>query len=354
MSTRYDAAMPSKSYDRADYDGLMKSNIPAALSGNPGLRFDSAEDASVFFARELDYIKSQSYDVIYPEFTALALFPVSHEVNPGAETVTYYSYDKTGMAKIINNYATDLPRADVKGKPTTVPVKSLGTSFGYSVQEMRASRLAGKSLDVRKAESARYQNDYLANKIAWAGDEETGLVGVLSVGNDVPLYTIPANGKDAEGNASAKWKDKTWEQILADANGMQAYTSRITKNVERPDTLVLPADVYVDISTRKIEGTDTTIKDFLLKTAPYLKDIVPASELQADSPETNPYARGENPQSVAFMFKKDERKLSIEIPMDFYQYPLQPNNLEVVVPCESRNAGAVIYYPLSALIAVGL
>lgn len=354
MSTRYDAAMPSESFDRADYEGLMKSNIPAALAGSPGLRFDGAEDASVFFARELDFIKSQSYDVIYPEFTALGLFPVSHDVNPGAETATYYSYDKTGMAKIIQNYATDLPRADVKGKPTTVPVKSLGTSFGYSVQEMRASRFAGKSLDVRKAESARYQNDYLANKIAWAGDEETGLIGVLSVGNDVPLFTIPANGKDAEGKASTKWEHKTWEQVLADVNAMQSYIAKITKNVERPDTLALPADAFMTISNQKIEGTDTTLRKYILENAPYLKDIVPASELQSDCPDTNPYARGENPQSVAFMFKKDQKKFTCEIPMDFFQYPLQPSNLEIVVPCESRIVGAMIYYPLSMLIAVGV
>jgi len=354
MSTRYDAAMPSSSFDRADYDGLMKSNIPAALAGANGMRFDSAEDASVFFARELDYVKSQSYDVIYPEFTATELFPVSHDVNPGAETATYYSYDKTGLAKIIANYATDLPRADVKGKPITVPVKSIGTSFGYSVQEMRASRLAGKSLDVRKAESARYQNDFLANKIAWAGDEETGLVGVLSVGNDVPLYVIPANGVDEDGQPSTQWRHKTWDKILADVNGMQSYTAKITKNVERPDTLALPADVFMWISNCKIEGTDTTVRKFILDNAPYLKNIVPASELQADSPETNPYARGDSPQSAAFMFKNDPRKFTFEIPMDFYQYPLQPENLEIVVPCESRIVGVMIYYPLSMSIAVGV
>ena len=46
------------------------------------MNFDDASDASVFFARELDYVKSQSYDVEYPEFTALKLFPVSSEINP--------------------------------------------------------------------------------------------------------------------------------------------------------------------------------------------------------------------------------------------------------------------------------
>lgn len=163
----------SMRYDQNDYDALLHSKIPAALVETPQMNFDDASDASVFFARELDYVKSQSYDVEYPEFTALKLFPVSSEINPGAETVTYYSYDKTGMAKIISNYATDLPRADVKGKPTTAIIKSLGDSYGYSIQEMRASAMAGKSLDARKAESARYQIDYLNNKIAWNGDAET-------------------------------------------------------------------------------------------------------------------------------------------------------------------------------------
>ncbi len=348
--SKYNPSLPSSSYDAADFNALMGSSIPAALTGVQGMRFDSAEDASVFFARELDYIKAQSYDVEYPEFTALSLFPISSEVNPGAETVTYYSYDKTGLAKIISNYATDLPRADAKGKPTTAIIKSLGDSYGYSVQEMRASRMAGKSLDVRKAEAARYQIDYLNNKIAWAGDSETGLIGVLSSGNDIPLYTIPANGA----NNSTKWKDKTPAQILADINGMQAQVARTTKNVERPDTLVLPSDVFIDISTRQIDNTGYTVKRFVLENAPYLKDIVAASELQSDASDTNPYATGDTPQAAALLFKKDARKLTIENPLPFFQYTMQPQGLEMVVPCEARTAGAIIYYPLSLLIALGI
>ena len=137
-------AQKSMRYDQNDYEALLASNIPASLVGTPKMNFDDAEEASIFFARELDYVKSQSYDVEYPEFTALKCFPMSSEVDPGADTITYYSYDKVGLAKIISNYATDLPRADVKGKPTTAIIKSIGDSYGYSIQEMRASRMAGK------------------------------------------------------------------------------------------------------------------------------------------------------------------------------------------------------------------
>ena len=337
-------------FDSTELQTLINSAIPAAIMASEGTRFDSAEDASVFFARELDHIKAQSYDVEYPEFTALSLFPVSNEADPGAETITYYTYDKSGLAKVIDNYSTDLPRADVNGKPSLAMVKSLGDSYGYSAQEMRASRLAGKSLDVRKAESARYQIDNLNNKIAWAGDEESGLMGVLSDGQNIPLYAITA-GADS---GKTTWLEKTADEILLDINGMQKQVAKVTKNVERPDTLCVPADVFMDISTRRIPDTSTTVKSFLLEHAPYLKDIVSTAELDADSVETNPYAKAEGGQGVAFLFKNDERKLSLENPMPFYQYPLQVRNLETIIPCEARTAGVIMYYPLSALIAVGV
>nr|DAN89100.1 MAG TPA: major capsid protein [Caudoviricetes sp.] len=340
---RYNPDMPSTGYDNADYSALMASNITPALA-TKALRFDNAQDASVFFARELDYVKAKSYDKVYPEFTALNHFPITHEVPEGAETTTYYGYEKTGMAKIINNYATDLPRADVKGTPTTAYIKSVGNSYGYSVQEMRASRQAGKSLDTRKAESARYASDRTTNTIAFAGDEKNGLMGMLTKTNQIPLYTLSQTT-----GSKTSWKDKTAAEILADINGMFAYQSKITQDVERADTLALPSDVYIDISTRQIPNTGFTVKKFLLENAPYLKEIISAPELSESNKETNPYGK-----NVALLYTNSEEKFSLEIPMEFYQYPLQARNLEIIVPCEKRVAGIIMYYPLSALIAVGV
>lgn len=343
MKNQYNPEMPSTGYDQADYAALMASNIAPTLAGNKQMRFDSAEDASIFFARELDYIKSKSYDKIYPEFTALNNFPITHEVPEGAETMTYYSYEKTGMAAIISNYATDLPRADVKGSPTTAYVKSIGDSYGYSIQEMRASRMAGKSLDTRKAEAARYAIDRKTNEIAFAGDREHKLMGMLSSDNNIPLYTL------ATVETKTSWKDKSAAEILADINGMFAYQSRITQDVERADTLALPPAVFIDISTRQIPNTGYTVKRFLLENAPYLKNIITAPELSAENKATNPYG-----VDVAMLYTNSADKFSLEIPMAFYQYPLQNRNLEVIVPCEERVAGIVLYYPLSALLAVGV
>lgn len=347
MSKQYNPDMPSSGYDQADLAALKASNITPALAANKQCRFDSAEDASIFFARELDYIKSKSYDKIYPEFTALNNFPITHEVPEGAETTTYYSYEKTGMAAIISNYATDLPRADVKGKPSTAQVKSIGASYGYSVQDMRASRMAGKSLDTRRAEAARYAIDRTTNVIAFVGDKKHNLMGMLSEENNIPLFTLST--VEVDGVLYTDFKHKSAAQILDDVNAMFAYQSKLTKNVERADTLALPASVFIDISTRQIPNTGYTVLRFLKENAPYLKNIISAPELEDDAEETNPYGKG-----VILMYTNSADKFSLEIPMAFYQYPLQNRNLEVIVPCEERVAGIIMYYPLSALIAVGV
>ena len=69
---------------------------------------------------------------------------------------------------------------------------------------------------------------------------------------------------------------------------------------------------------------------------------------------SNPSAAASDGKAVALLFKNDSRKLSIENPLPFMQYPIQTQGLEVVVPCEARTAGAMIYYPMSLLIAVGV
>lgn len=333
-------------YDEADRAALAGFPAVQELARSRDMRFDAAEDAAIFFARELDYVKAETYDLEYPEFTALANFPITHDVPEGAETATYYSYEKTGFAKLIANYATDLPRADVKGVPTTAHIHSVGDSYGYSVQEMRASRMTGKSLDTRKAESARYQSDRLINHIAWAGDPENNLVGILTPDNNIPLYTVAEVGED--GAESASWEDKTADQILDDLNGMVKYQALITKNVEKSDTLFLASSAYIDISTRKLPDSDKTVKTFLMENAPYLKKIVDCPELEADS-ESNPYGT-----RVMVLCKPDKKKFSLENPLEFLQYPVQTKGLEMEVPCEARTGGVFLYYPMSLVIAQGI
>ena len=353
MKKGYDAERPSEAYDIADARALMASNIPAMLSGSPAMRFDSEEDASVFFARELDHIKGKAYDKRYPEFTALQMFPVTHEVPEGAESFTYYGYERTGMAKIITNYATDLPRVDIRGEQKTGYVKGVGDSYGYNVQEMRASRMVGKSLDARRADSARYHIDRLTNTLIWMGDKSHKLLGVLSEDNDIPVYALTAGASTKK----TSWAEKDADEIVDDVKGMLTQMESSTHGVEKPDRLGIPSDVYISLSLRRIEGTNVSVLKYLQDNLPGLK-IVECHELNANSIETNPYAKSGGAaaggQGVGILYKYDADKLAAEIPLPFLQHPAQYKNLEVEIMCESRVAGVVIYYPMSAMIAVGI
>ena len=84
--------------------------------------FDSNE--SMFLQRQLDYIKTQTYDIKYAELKARKLIPVSSEADPGAEKIFYRSYDQSGIAKIIANYADDLPRASLSQAKTGLIIMS--------------------------------------------------------------------------------------------------------------------------------------------------------------------------------------------------------------------------------------
>lgn len=338
-----------KRYDSIDYQNLRGSVVVQEVSrSNTGVRhFDGVEDASAFFARELDYVKTKAYDRQFPELSAVQYMPVTSEVDEGAETATWYGYEPTGMAQIIANYADDLPRADVKGEATTVHIKSIGVAYGYNAQEMRASAYTGKSLDARKATATRRAHDMEVNRIAFVGSDKDKLVGLFSEEAGIPEFAL--SEVEVDGEMHTEFKYKTADQILADLNNMQAYVDELTNSIERPDTLALPSHIYMDLSTRRIPDTETTILSFIKEHSPYIKNFESWNELSEKAKLFNPTGK-----NVAFLYTKDPEKFSLEIPMAFRQYPVQIKNLETVIPCESRCAGLMIYYPLSMLLSKGV
>jgi len=133
-------------YDQADLAG-----VQAFAPTMGGLR----EDEGIYAARELDYVKSRTYDKKLPPMKGLQLVPQSSEVPEWAETYTYKVYDQVGIAKIIANYADDLPRVDVYGQEVTARIKDIGDSYGYNVGALRASMAMRTSLPTRRAAAAR-------------------------------------------------------------------------------------------------------------------------------------------------------------------------------------------------------
>lgn len=301
-------------------------------------------DGAFFFQRQLEHIKARSYDVRYAELKARMLFPVSNEGGPGVTSITYRTYDQAGAAKIINAYADDLPRADVAGKETTIPVRSVGISYGYNLDEIQSSQLTGSSLDQRRANAARRSNEQVVNDVAFFGDATSGLPGLFSNPN------IPTGAVVNPGSGTA-WVNKSPDEILFDINDLFADIFETTKMVEQGNTLLLPAAQWSYImSTPRASNSDTTIAQYVAANSPYLTsidDIIPVNECAAaNNPELS--------ADAMVAYDRNPDKLQLEIPVELEMLPVQQKNLEFVVPGRSRLAGLNIYYPLSLAIATGI
>lgn len=297
--------------------------------------------ANIFFARQLEYIQSRVYEFEYPALQAFNLIPISYDTPAGAEYVTSTLMQSVGRARVINSYADDLPEAGVLGSQITNPVKSIGTSYRYSHQEIRAAMYANVSLPLRLAEAARRANDQLVNDLAFFGDPATGMTGLLNNPN-IPSAPVP---NDGTGNTT-QWVNKTPEQILRDMNLIVNQIVTNTNGVETPTTLMLPVQQYSLIaSTPRSTTSDTTILAYFLMNNPYINEVVPVPQLA-----------GAGPAGVDVMvaYEKNVSKLSMEIPLAFTQYPPQERNLEFVIPCESRFGGVTVFFPLSINIGEGI
>lgn len=300
---------------------------------------------SIFFARELEFVKSRSYDKKYAELKARLLIPVSSEAEPWADAIVYESYDQVGAAKLIAGYSDDLPRADVKGQEFINPVKSLGCSYGYNIMEIRKSQARGKSLEQRKANAAKRAILQKENELAFVGDAKTGLKGFLNH-NNVPLAVIA----DDNTNGSTEWLDtdgatplKSSKQILRDLHQIANTIVNQTQGVEHGTTLVLPRTLYLYIaSTPYGIDNEATILDVFLKQSMFIKEVDWLNELET---------AGVGGSKRAMAYRRDPEAVTLEIPQDFEQFDPQARNLEFVVPCHSRFGGVLFYYPLSAVYA---
>ena len=303
------------------------------------VNLDASE--TVFFARQLESVKSRTYDIKFAPFKALDLFPVSTDAGPGAEAITYRQFEETGIARVISSYADDLPRADVRGKEFISRVKSLGVSYGYSHQEIRAAMHANKPLQTMQASASRRANDQAVNKLAWFGDEEYNLQGLLNNPN-IPSASVE---NDGTGN-STLWVDKTPDQILRDLNQFTNAIIDLTKGVETPNTVLLPIEQYTLISsTPRSSTSDTTILDYFLRNNPFIDFVDWVPELKEAGP---------NDSDIFVVYDRNPDKVEIQVPMPFTQYAPQELNLEFIINCESRFGGMLTYYPLSLNIGEGI
>lgn len=284
------------------------------------------------FARQLEYVKAQTYDIEFGKLKSLDFIPLDSSAPEGAESVTYRQWEEVEAAKIIANMADDLPQVDVFAREFTSAVISVGASYQWSIQDIRRSQMAGSGVDTRKARAARMAIDRRIDQIGAVGATEAGTTGLINNAN-VPLFVLP--------NAGA-WSGLTTDQVLENMNTMAQAVVDQTTEVEEPNTLLLPTAEYGLVASTPMlsgNGTDTILTVFL-RNSPYITAVEQWSKLTG---------AGAGGIQRAMAYDRSERAVVYNIPLLFEQLPPQPRNLSFVVPVHSRVGVVEFHYPLSAV-----
>lgn len=321
--------MDKMNYDESDLTSVQE------YSAKNGLAFN--EDQSVFLARQLEYVRSRVYETKRPPMSALSFIPVTSEAPEWADTVITRTFDAVGMAKIISNYADDLPRADVAGSERAVRVKDIGVSYGYNVAEVRsASAPGGTNLPERKGNAARRAVEKKLNQIAMIGDPQYGLFGLLNHPNIG--VTTGLTGNWSAGATTAL-------QIVTDVDILVDAVVNQSGGVHYPNLLVLPQAALSAMGRKYMADTGgKSAFDIVRNKYPDMR-ILGIPEFNAGQAAVT---------STVVIGEFTEENLYLDVPMAFNQLPAQARNLEWVVDCLARSAGLAVEYPLALTRASGV
>jgi len=322
-------------------DGL--EIVSDLVTTKEGKRLDAGE--SIFMERQLEAVEPRLYQVKRRELKARSLIDVSNVDGPGASTIVYYMYDKTGMAKIIANPGDDLPRADVNAKRYTANVHNLASSFGYSTKDLRNAQFSGVPLEMQKVDAVRRSVHEKENEIAFLGDADYGIVGFLYHPNIPDMQVAAAAG----GGFSRVWGvDKTPLEVVADIAALVTNIEATTNQIHMGDTLLLPIDKLRYLATTPMSSTYPEYT--ILK---YIKD--PDNGFGITKVEALPELTGigTGTTNKMVLFESDPEIVELRIPMEMQMLPPQARNLEFLVPVECEIAGVVVRYPMACHFAYG-
>lgn len=296
-------------------------------------KMDAGESA--LLARALIYMKARSVDVMYAPTKWREVFAgnINSSVPLGAKQMSTPSFDQLGRFAPISNGSNDLPNIDVSQSETLSKVFPFGGQISYDVFALAAAAFSGVPLDTKKQEAARKAWERQLDTIFSNGDATTGIKGLANHAS-IQLVTT-----DTAGTWAAKVAAGTERLVIADISKMTKAIITTTKGNVEPDTLVLDVDHYALLSTSPwsaANASNVTILDFLLKSSPYIKRVIPWAQLDLAD------AEGDGPRVALFANQEDVCQPQVN---EMQMLAPQIQGLGITIPMYGRTAGVVASQP---------
>lgn len=298
----------------------------------------------IFIQKELTHLESKLYETKKRKIKARQFIPVSNEGGPGLQNINYEMMTSMGASKIINAYSTDIPEADVFTEEFTSKVFINAIKVSYTTQQIRSAARTRKSLDGLKMSAARRAIEEKVNNIAWTGDDDHNIIGVLHHPN-IGTTAAPNNA----GSTSTNWADKVAAEILKDVTTLVSAIKTGSKEVHTGNVLLIPTAQHLILGTITTgTSSDQTLIDFILSNSAFGIQVIDTLNTEL----TDAFTSGT--EDGAFLYEMDSDNFTLVIPMEMVAHSPQATDLKMVIPIEQEIVGVVMRYPLAFHIMTGI
>lgn len=305
------------------------------------------QDDALYSARQLEYIRQQIFKPNYSELKFIngGLIPLNTSIPEGADIDSYEAIDGVGEAEVISEFSDDIKTTEVTKETKSGNIRSIATSYFYSVQDLRKDKMIGgigQSTALKKAEVARETIDKKLDLMLRTGHAPSNIKGLLNA-DGVPSTAAAATGT----GSTTTFATKTASNILADFTKALEDMGDLTNGSEIPDTCLIDYKNYLLIKNKPL---DTTMYSGMS----VLKYIEQEYQLKIISVPQLKNAFVGNTKSGFVLYKNSPLKLEGVLPIRLLNHPAQVKNLSTRVILEARCGGVRVFYPKSVSITTGI
>lgn len=309
---------------------------------------DAPGRALSFLISQQMVIEPTVYAFQYQEIQYPMLVPVDTTAPEWIGSVGYMSSDAVGRAKWFSGGSQDVPHADTLRELLQVGVQMAAIGYSYNLEELNRTAYYGINLSNDKANAARRAAEEFTEKVAMTGDSSKNFTGLV---NNATVTTVTAAATGT--GSTTTFSTKTPDNVLADVNAALTGIYTVSRGVEMADTLLMPYQQLMDLSTRRIDATNqTTILEWIEKNNVYTR--MTGQQLMIRGVwglETA--GAGSTARMVAY--KRDPSVVKMHVPMPFRFLPAwQTGPMLFEVPGIMRLGGVDFKRPRSARYVDGI
>lgn len=289
----------------------------------------SDSDALGYLQSNLAHVEPTFWERKYTPIVYQDLIPISFEAGEWATSIEVRYTDGFTAGKFIGAAGDDMPFSRISTGRDQIPVAYGGIGYEYTMEELRQSAFLRRPLDSFQADQARRGYEEHAQNVAFNGDADRGLEGLLNhsaVSTSAAATTlVAAIGGANPGDDSAALINEPINAIIEGSKG-----------IEMPNRILMPlAHLNLLATTRLGTVNDTTILEYV-KT----KNAFTARTGQPLDIRSIPQLTS---SMVAYSSNPDVMVMHIPLPLRFL--PVQLRNLTARIPGEYKLSGLEMRFP---------